>query len=68
VVRLLPPLTITDEQANAVLDRLSDAVASVAAAPTALRARGVEHGGHAGYGGSVGRAERAEWAGQAAAR
>ncbi|WP_149828297.1 diaminobutyrate--2-oxoglutarate transaminase family protein [Streptomyces tailanensis] len=32
VVRLLPPLTITDEQANAVLDRLADAVASVAAA------------------------------------
>ncbi|GHH81912.1 diaminobutyrate--2-oxoglutarate transaminase family protein [Streptomyces capitiformicae] len=32
VVRLLPPLTITDEQANAVLDRLTDAVASVAAA------------------------------------
>lgn len=68
VVRLLPPLTITDEQANAVLDRLSDAVASVAAAPTALRARDVDHGGHVGYGGSAGRAERAEWAGQAAAR
>ncbi|MFJ1664887.1 diaminobutyrate--2-oxoglutarate transaminase family protein [Streptomyces bottropensis] len=32
VVRLLPPLTITDEQANAVLDRLTDAIASVAAA------------------------------------
>lgn len=30
VVRLLPPLTITDEQAAAVLDRLADAVASVA--------------------------------------
>ncbi|MFC8364474.1 diaminobutyrate--2-oxoglutarate transaminase family protein [Streptomyces griseorubiginosus] len=30
VVRLLPPLTITDEQANAVLDRLADAVAAVA--------------------------------------
>ncbi|MFF7729127.1 diaminobutyrate--2-oxoglutarate transaminase family protein [Streptomyces sp. NPDC008001] len=29
VVRLLPPLTITDEQAEAVLDRLSDAVAAV---------------------------------------
>ncbi|MBF6045367.1 diaminobutyrate--2-oxoglutarate transaminase family protein [Streptomyces sp. NRRL B-1677] len=28
VVRLLPPLTITDEQAEAVLDRLSDAVAA----------------------------------------
>ncbi|MFF6784040.1 diaminobutyrate--2-oxoglutarate transaminase family protein [Streptomyces sp. NPDC012510] len=31
VVRLLPPLTITDEQSDAVLDRLTDAVASVAA-------------------------------------
>ncbi len=30
VVRLLPPLTITDEQAAAVLDRLADAVAAVA--------------------------------------
>ncbi|MEU9437677.1 diaminobutyrate--2-oxoglutarate transaminase family protein [Streptomyces sp. NPDC048252] len=30
VVRLLPPLTITDEQAAAVLDRLSDAMAAVA--------------------------------------
>ncbi|MFC9289617.1 aminotransferase class III-fold pyridoxal phosphate-dependent enzyme [Streptomyces sp. NPDC057052] len=29
VVRLLPPLTITDEQAAAVLDRLSDAVRAV---------------------------------------
>ncbi|CAM5436577.1 Aminotransferase class III-fold pyridoxal phosphate-dependent enzyme OS=Streptomyces alboniger OX=132473 GN=CP975_26730 PE=4 SV=1 [Streptomyces alboniger] len=30
VVRLLPPLTITDEQASAVLDRLADALAAVA--------------------------------------
>ncbi|MCX3060531.1 diaminobutyrate--2-oxoglutarate transaminase family protein [Streptomyces sp. GXMU-J5] len=30
VVRLLPPLTITDEQAAAVVDRLADAVAAVA--------------------------------------
>ncbi|MFJ6529549.1 diaminobutyrate--2-oxoglutarate transaminase family protein [Streptomyces longwoodensis] len=30
VVRLLPPLTITDEQATAVLDRLADAVEAVA--------------------------------------
>ncbi|MGK5629829.1 aminotransferase class III-fold pyridoxal phosphate-dependent enzyme [Streptomyces sp. URMC 123] len=29
VVRLLPPLTISDEQAEAVLDRLSDAIAAV---------------------------------------
>ncbi|WP_369383442.1 diaminobutyrate--2-oxoglutarate transaminase family protein [Streptomyces sp. cg36] len=28
VVRLLPPLTLTDEQANAVLDRLADALAA----------------------------------------
>ncbi|KND40800.1 diaminobutyrate--2-oxoglutarate transaminase family protein [Streptomyces stelliscabiei] len=35
VVRLLPPLTITDEQANAVLDRLTDAIVSVAAAAEA---------------------------------
>ena len=28
VVRLLPPLTITDEQADAVLDRLADAMAA----------------------------------------
>ncbi|MER5968753.1 diaminobutyrate--2-oxoglutarate transaminase family protein [Streptomyces sp. NPDC002055] len=28
VVRLLPPLTITDEQAEAVLDRLTDAISS----------------------------------------
>ncbi|MDF3298311.1 diaminobutyrate--2-oxoglutarate transaminase family protein [Streptomyces tropicalis] len=30
VVRLLPPLTISDEQAAAVLDRLSDAIGTVA--------------------------------------
>nr|WP_309505101.1 aminotransferase class III-fold pyridoxal phosphate-dependent enzyme [Streptomyces sp. KM273126] len=30
VVRLLPPLTLTDEQANAVLDRLTDAVRTAA--------------------------------------
>ncbi|MFJ8106641.1 diaminobutyrate--2-oxoglutarate transaminase family protein [Streptomyces sp. NPDC096132] len=30
VVRLLPPLTITDEQAAAVLDRLADAIEAVA--------------------------------------
>ncbi|MFD4523462.1 diaminobutyrate--2-oxoglutarate transaminase family protein [Streptomyces sp. NPDC058470] len=30
VVRLLPPLTISDEQASAVLDRLADAVSAVA--------------------------------------
>ncbi|WP_234383068.1 diaminobutyrate--2-oxoglutarate transaminase family protein [Streptomyces dysideae] len=35
VVRLLPPLTISDEQAAAVLDRLADAVAAVARGRTA---------------------------------
>lgn len=35
VVRLLPPLTITDEQTSAVLDRLTDAIARVAATSTA---------------------------------
>jgi diaminobutyrate-2-oxoglutarate transaminase len=30
VVRLLPPLTITDEQTAAVLDRLADAMQAVA--------------------------------------
>ncbi|MDR3083493.1 MAG: diaminobutyrate--2-oxoglutarate transaminase family protein [Streptomyces sp.] len=33
VVRLLPPLTISDEQTSAVLDRLADAVAAVARRP-----------------------------------
>nr|WP_030773357.1 diaminobutyrate--2-oxoglutarate transaminase family protein [Streptomyces sp. NRRL F-2664] len=33
VVRLLPPLTLTDEQAAAVLDRLSDAIPAAARRP-----------------------------------
>ncbi|MGW3497746.1 diaminobutyrate--2-oxoglutarate transaminase family protein [Streptomyces sp. NPDC001020] len=33
VVRLLPPLTISDEQTSAVLDRLADAVAAAARRP-----------------------------------
>ncbi|WP_433545340.1 diaminobutyrate--2-oxoglutarate transaminase family protein [Streptomyces sp. CA-294286] len=33
VVRLLPPLTLTDEQAEAVLDRLADALAAAERAP-----------------------------------
>ncbi|MFD7921487.1 diaminobutyrate--2-oxoglutarate transaminase family protein [Streptomyces sp. NPDC059740] len=33
VVRLLPPLTLTDEQADAVLDRLADAVEATARTP-----------------------------------
>ncbi|MFF3904917.1 diaminobutyrate--2-oxoglutarate transaminase family protein [Streptomyces sp. NPDC001848] len=35
VIRLLPPLTISDEQTDAVLDRLADAVAAVAGGPMA---------------------------------
>jgi diaminobutyrate-2-oxoglutarate transaminase len=41
VVRLLPPLTITDEQAEAVLDRLAAAVeAATAATASAAAASG----------------------------
>ncbi|MEV0224026.1 diaminobutyrate--2-oxoglutarate transaminase family protein [Streptomyces sp. NPDC050704] len=46
VVRLLPPLTITDEQVSAVLDRLADAVADVASA--GLGGRGAAAPGQAG--------------------
>ncbi|WP_255953439.1 diaminobutyrate--2-oxoglutarate transaminase family protein [Streptomyces odontomachi] len=35
VVRLLPPLTLTDEQATAVLDRLADAIEAATRAPRA---------------------------------
>ncbi|MEU1279969.1 diaminobutyrate--2-oxoglutarate transaminase family protein [Streptomyces sp. NPDC005805] len=38
VVRLLPPLTLTDEQADAVLDRFADALAT---AERSVRSRGV---------------------------
>lgn len=43
VVRLLPPLTITDEQAAAVLDRLADAMAVVSRGQD----RGTGNGDHA---------------------
>ncbi|MEV7505198.1 diaminobutyrate--2-oxoglutarate transaminase family protein [Streptomyces sp. NPDC093018] len=43
VVRLLPPLTISDEQTAAVLDRLTDAVAAVARSDE-------RHGPHGGRG------------------
>ncbi|WP_234342402.1 diaminobutyrate--2-oxoglutarate transaminase family protein [Streptomyces sp. NRRL B-3648] len=43
VVRLLPPLTISDEQATAVLDRLADAVA---AAARRHQSHGPQHGPH----------------------
>ncbi|MFF4895731.1 diaminobutyrate--2-oxoglutarate transaminase family protein [Streptomyces sp. NPDC001068] len=48
VVRLLPPLTITDEQATAVLDRLADAVTAVARDPAAhgVRRPGRSEGRH----------------------
>lgn len=51
VVRLLPPLTISDEQATAVLDRLADAVAAVARAGLggpAGHGRGSESDEHTG--------------------
>ncbi|MHB9858610.1 aminotransferase class III-fold pyridoxal phosphate-dependent enzyme [Streptomyces sp. YIM S03343] len=40
VVRLLPPLTISDEQTAAVLDRLTDAVAAVAREGTTVAREG----------------------------
>ncbi|WP_346779784.1 diaminobutyrate--2-oxoglutarate transaminase family protein [Streptomyces sp. S3(2020)] len=46
VVRLLPPLTISDEQADAVLDRLSDAVETLARGHTSHRQ--TDPSGHAG--------------------
>ncbi|WP_208898403.1 diaminobutyrate--2-oxoglutarate transaminase family protein [Streptomyces incarnatus] len=59
VVRLLPPLTISEEQAAAVLDRLSDAVAAVARGheehgpqhgPPHSPQPGAQHGRHHGPG------------------
>ncbi|MFE8949685.1 diaminobutyrate--2-oxoglutarate transaminase family protein [Streptomyces sp. NPDC007856] len=53
VVRLLPPLTISEEQAAAVLDRLSDAVAAVARSQEEHGPHGPHgphHGGHHGPG------------------
>ncbi|MGW1915467.1 diaminobutyrate--2-oxoglutarate transaminase family protein [Streptomyces sp. NPDC002076] len=50
VVRLLPPLTISEEQATAVLDRLSDAVAAVARSHEEHGPHGPHHGGHHGPG------------------
>ncbi|MER6063650.1 diaminobutyrate--2-oxoglutarate transaminase family protein [Streptomyces sp. NPDC001792] len=47
VVRLLPPLTISEEQATAVLDRLSEAVAAVA---RSHERHGPHRGGHHGPG------------------
>ncbi|MFE2582492.1 diaminobutyrate--2-oxoglutarate transaminase family protein [Streptomyces sp. NPDC059378] len=56
VVRLLPPLTITDDQASAVLDRLADAVASAARKRAAPDRAPVPQGRRRGQGD---RAERA---------
>ncbi|GAA3080190.1 hypothetical protein GCM10020254_25660 [Streptomyces goshikiensis] len=39
VVRLLPPLTVTDEQATAVLDRLADAIPAAGRRPPLTRTR-----------------------------
>ncbi|MCP3818591.1 diaminobutyrate--2-oxoglutarate transaminase family protein [Streptomyces sp. A3M-1-3] len=43
VVRLLPPLTLTDEQATAVLDRLADALAAAERTPYRLEQPGLSH-------------------------
>ncbi|WP_328308787.1 diaminobutyrate--2-oxoglutarate transaminase family protein [Streptomyces sp. NBC_00442] len=50
VVRLLPPLTLTDEQAVAVLDRLADALAAAARAghPRTGAGAGAHHGAQTG--------------------
>ncbi|MEV7001675.1 diaminobutyrate--2-oxoglutarate transaminase family protein [Streptomyces sp. NPDC093982] len=49
VVRLLPPLTISDEQAAAVLDRLADAVEAVSRGPIGHAGRHRGYTGHAGH-------------------
>ncbi|MFD0007720.1 diaminobutyrate--2-oxoglutarate transaminase family protein [Streptomyces sp. NPDC127178] len=49
VVRLLPPLTISDEQAAAVLDRLADAVEAVSRGPIGHADRHRGYTGHAGH-------------------
>ncbi|MGC5364736.1 diaminobutyrate--2-oxoglutarate transaminase family protein [Streptomyces sp. DT24] len=43
VVRLLPPLTLTDEQATAVVDRLADALAAAERSPYRRTATGSDH-------------------------
>ncbi|MEU2055827.1 diaminobutyrate--2-oxoglutarate transaminase family protein [Streptomyces bungoensis] len=54
VVRILPPLTISDEQAAAVLDRLSDAIAA-AARHQQHHGRRRHHGQHHGPAPHIGR-------------
>ncbi|MFJ3892642.1 aminotransferase class III-fold pyridoxal phosphate-dependent enzyme [Streptomyces sp. NPDC090083] len=65
VVRLLPPLTISDEQAAAVLDRLYDAVEAVAGGQAEGSRSGIGGIGDIGGGsGRIGRTHRrSEWAG-----
>ncbi|GAB2879859.1 hypothetical protein GCM10027074_55240 [Streptomyces deserti] len=59
VVRLLPPLTITDEQAAAVLDRLADAVQTAARGHTGRnQPHETDHSRHQSRGGTT-RTERA---------
>lgn len=59
VVRLLPPLTISDEQADAVLDRLADAVDAVTRGPIGHASHTRVHQQHPGPGGHSDRADRA---------
>ncbi|GHH26862.1 diaminobutyrate--2-oxoglutarate transaminase family protein [Streptomyces lanatus] len=64
VVRLLPPLTISDEQASAVLDRLADAVDAVSRGKTGPdRSHGRLHLPHPGQARHSDRADRAEHGG-----
>ncbi|MFJ8629162.1 diaminobutyrate--2-oxoglutarate transaminase family protein [Streptomyces sp. NPDC093568] len=67
VVRLLPPLTISDEQATAVLDRLADAVDAVSRGRAGRGQLGRRQGGQGGRGDkadSAGRVDRADCAGR----
>lgn len=72
VVRLLPPLTISDEQADAVLDRLADAVDVVSrghadhtgeSGRDRVHQRASGHRGRADMADMAGRADRADRAG-----
>ncbi|MFE6624027.1 diaminobutyrate--2-oxoglutarate transaminase family protein [Streptomyces sp. NPDC057740] len=68
VVRLLPPLTITDEQANAVLDRLADAVDAVSRNHVGHDGTYQPHPGRRNHGDRTTRTDRtgrADWADRA---
>ncbi|MCX5360286.1 diaminobutyrate--2-oxoglutarate transaminase family protein [Streptomyces sp. NBC_00124] len=58
VVRLLPPLTISDEQADAVLDRLSDAVEAAARGHTSHGQTGPSGHAHHRHGDRSARVEQ----------